>query len=61
MMRKFQIMTHRHEYQMVRLDNVLAIAEHSICQPGRPFPQGESQLGSPGFAASIIQNLKDPV
>ena len=22
------------------------IAEHSICQPGRPFPQGESQTGS---------------
>ena len=28
-----------------------AIAEHSICQPGRPFPHGESQLGSPGFDA----------
>jgi len=23
---------------------------HSVCQPGRPGPQGESQLGSPGLA-----------
>ena len=29
----------------------LAIAEHSICQPGRPSPQGDSQKGSPGFLA----------
>ena len=28
-----------------------AIAEHSICQPGLPYPQGESHFGSPGFAA----------
>ena len=27
-----------------------AIAEHSMCQPGRPMPHGESQAGSPGFA-----------
>lgn len=27
----------------------LAIAEHSICQPGLPSPHGESQNGSPGF------------
>lgn len=26
-----------------------AIAEHSICQPGLPFPQGESQAGSPAL------------
>ena len=26
------------------------IAEHSMCQPGRPCPHGESQDGSPGFA-----------
>ena len=26
-----------------------AITEHSMCQPGRPRPQGDSQLGSPGF------------
>ena len=25
-----------------------AIALHSMCQPGRPGPQGESQVGSPG-------------
>lgn len=29
----------------------LAMALHSICQPGRPFPNGDSQNGSPGFAA----------
>ena len=27
----------------------LAIAEHSICQPGLPSPQGELQTGSPGL------------
>src|SRR5688572_33329937 len=27
------------------------IAEHSICQPGRPKPQGESQPGSPSLEA----------
>ena len=26
------------------------IAEHSICQPGRPSPQGDGHEGSPGFA-----------
>ena len=29
-----------------------AMAEHSMCQPGRPgvaMPAGESQAGSPGF------------
>ena len=26
----------------------LAIALHSICQPGLPCPQGESHKGSPG-------------
>ena len=27
------------------------MAEHSICQPGRPGPQGLSQDGSPGLDA----------
>ena len=27
------------------------IAEHSMCQPGRPLPHGESHAGSPGLAA----------
>ena len=27
------------------------MAEHSMCQPGRPLPHGESQDGSPGLAA----------
>ena len=26
------------------------IAEHSMCQPGRPLPHGESQAGSPSLA-----------
>lgn len=26
-----------------------AMAEHSICQPGRPCPHGDSHHGSPGF------------
>lgn len=26
------------------------MAEHSMCQPGRPAPQGEGKLGSPGLA-----------
>ncbi len=26
------------------------IAEHSMCQPGRPGPQGDSQEGSPSLA-----------
>jgi hypothetical protein len=29
----------------------LAMAEHSMCHPGRPGPQGESQNGSPARAA----------
>ncbi len=29
----------------------MLIAEHSMCQPGRPGPQGESQEGSPGLTA----------
>ena len=28
-----------------------AITEHSMCQPGRPEPQGDSQNGSPGLLA----------
>lgn len=27
------------------------MAEHSICQPGRPGPQGLSHRGSPALAA----------
>ena len=33
-----------------------AMTEHSICQPGRPLPQGESQDGSPGL--DIFQRAK---
>ena len=28
----------------------MLIAEHSMCQPGRPSPMGVDQLGSPGLA-----------
>ena len=28
----------------------MLIAEHSMCQPGRPGPNGEGQDGSPGFS-----------
>ena len=30
--------------------NVCDMAEHSMCQPGRPGPQGLSHCGSPGLA-----------
>jgi hypothetical protein len=30
---------------------LMAMAEHSRCQPGRPGPHGVSQNGSPGLAA----------
>ena len=36
---------------MVAPSVALAIAEHSMCQPGRPGPQGLGQLGSPGLLA----------
>ena len=35
----------------VRPRNFSLMAEHSMCQPGRPLPQGLSHDGSPGFAA----------
>ena len=28
-----------------------AITEHSMCHPGRPFPHGDGQDGSPGLDA----------
>ncbi len=30
-------------------DRIMAL--HSMCHPGRPWPQGDSQVGSPGLAA----------
>lgn len=33
-----------------------AITLHSMCQPGRPEPQGEGQLGSPGL--DVFQSAK---
>ncbi len=29
----------------------MLMAEHSMCQPGRPSPSDVDQLGSPGLAA----------
>ena len=34
------------------------MAEHSMCQPGRPGPQGLSHAGSPGLAP--FQRAKSP-
>ncbi len=34
----------------------MLIAEHSMCQPGRPCPQGDGQDGSPGLA--LFQRAK---
>src|SRR5690554_5302592 len=31
--------------------HLVDMAEHSMCQPGRPSPQGDCQLTSPGLAA----------
>ena len=36
----------------------MLMAEHSMCQPGRPGPQGLSHAGSPGFAP--FQRAKSP-
>jgi len=33
-----------------------AITEHSMCQPGRPRPHGESHQGSPSF--DLFQRAK---
>ncbi len=33
----------------MRLGAHLAMAEHSICHPGRPLPHGDSQNGSPAL------------
>ena len=38
--------------------NFMLIAEHSMCQPGRPGPQGLSHDGSPGFER--FQRAKSP-
>ena len=34
-----------------RRGSFMLMAEHSMCQPGRPGPQGLSHAGSPGLAA----------
>ena len=51
MMREYQVKSSAVDIK--RLDHRLPasdITEHSMCQPGLPFPHGESQLGSSGFA-----------
>ena len=37
---------------------LIAIAVHSMCQPGRPLPHGLSHDGSPGLA--LFQRAKSP-
>src|SRR3990167_2009983 len=38
----------------------VAMVEHSICQPGRPFPQGEDQkIGPPFFPSYDFQRTKN--
>ena len=37
--------------QFARLSGSLTLLSTSICQPGRPGPQGDSQAGSPGLTA----------
>ena len=36
----------------------MLMAEHSMCQPGRPGPQGLSHDGSPGL--DLFQSAKSP-
>ncbi len=36
----------------------MLMAEHSMCQPGRPGPQGLSHVGSPGF--ELFHRAKSP-
>src|SRR5438093_1455800 len=37
------------------------IALHSICQPGRPGPQGESHFTSPSASSQAFHNAKSPM
>ena len=39
----------------------MLIAEHSMCQPGRPGPIGVSQDGSPGFGPFPEREVADVV
>ena len=36
------------------------IAEHSMCQPGRPRPHGESQPTGPSLSSHAFQSAKSP-
>ena len=53
-LRDLVLMVREHEVETAAMDverdpeMLLAIAEHSMCQPGRPRPQGLSQPGSSG-------------
>ena len=48
--RKLQVRTAAVNVEMLAQQCPSAIAEHSICQPGRPLPHFESHLTSSGFA-----------
>ena len=51
-MRKHEIDAAAMDVELSRRDASSAMAEHSMCQPGRPgaaMPAGDGQDGSPGF------------
>ena len=41
-------------------ENLVAIALHSICQPGRPRPHGLSQRTGPSASSHAFQSAKSP-
>ena len=52
----------RHECRKYRRTGFSLMAEHSMCQPGRPLPHGLSHAGSPAFSPlSTTQNQVDRV
>jgi hypothetical protein len=38
----------------------MLMAEHSMCQPGRPRPHGESQPTAPSFSSHAFHKAKSP-
>ena len=50
----------RNEYRVARRGVAVAIALHSICQPGRPGPHGLSQPTEPSASSHAFQSAKSP-
>ena len=46
------------DVEVARRGSFMLMAEHSMCQPGRPGPQGLSQAGSPGL--ELFHRAKSP-